>query len=110
VQATQVLAPETSPLDGLKQKIDSRTAKVGLIGLGYAGLPLAVAFAEQGFPVTGVDLQDVRVDALNRGDSYIGDIPSERIDPLVREQRLRATTDSPHSPMLTPLLSVYRLR
>jgi UDP-N-acetyl-D-glucosamine dehydrogenase len=93
VQASRLLAPETSELETLQQKIANRTAKVGLIGLGYAGLPLAVAFAEAGFQVVGIDLQETRVDALNRGDSYIGDIPAERVAALVAANTFRATTD-----------------
>lgn len=93
MQASRLLAPETSELDGLLQKLDARTAKVGLIGLGYAGLPLAVAFAEAGFDVVGIDLQSARVDALNRGESYIGDIPAQRVASLVRGNTFRATTD-----------------
>jgi len=49
-----------------------------VIGLGYAGLPLAVAFAERGFPVVGVDVDGRKVAALNRGESYVQDIPSAR--------------------------------
>jgi UDP-N-acetyl-D-glucosamine dehydrogenase len=82
-----------SELESVQQKIATRTAKVGLIGLGYAGLPLAVAFAEAGFQVVGIDLQDVRVDALNRGESYIGDIPAERVASLIASNAFRATTD-----------------
>lgn len=93
MQASRLLAPETSALDTLQQRIASRTAKVGLIGLGYAGLPLAVAFAEAGFDVVGIDLQDARVDALNRGESYIGDIPAERVATLVAANTFRATTN-----------------
>ena len=93
MQSSRLLAPETSQLESLEQRIATRTAKVGLIGLGYAGLPLAVAFAEAGFDVVGIDLQDARVNALNRGDSYIGDIPASRIATLIDAQTFRATTD-----------------
>lgn len=93
MQASRLLAPETSEFDSLQDKIANRTAKVGLIGLGYAGLPLAVAFAEAGFQVIGIDLQDARVDALNRGESYIGDIPAERVAALIAAETFRATTD-----------------
>lgn len=93
MQVSRLLAPVTSERESLQQRIASRTAKVGLIGLGYAGLPLAVAFAEAGFDVVGIDLQDARVDALNRGESYIGDIPAERVAALVAARTFRATTD-----------------
>ena len=93
MQASRLLAPDISELDTLQQKIVTRTAKVGLIGLGYAGLPLAIAFAEAGFDVVGIDLQNARVDALNRGESYIGDIPAERVAALIAAKSFRATTD-----------------
>ncbi|MDT4932695.1 MAG: UDP-N-acetyl-D-glucosamine dehydrogenase, partial [Pseudonocardiales bacterium] len=64
--------------------------KVGIIGMGYVGLPLAVAFAEAGHEVFGVEVDPGRVAALDRGDSYVEDIPSERLQ-AVRE-RLHATT------------------
>jgi UDP-N-acetyl-D-glucosamine dehydrogenase len=64
--------------------------KVGIIGMGYVGLPLAVAFAEAGHDVFGVDVDPARVAAIDRGDSYVEDIPSERLR-LVNE-RLHATT------------------
>lgn len=93
MQTTRLLIPSTSELIGLQEKIATRTARVGLIGLGYAGLPLAVAFAEAGFDVVGIDLQDARVDALNRGESYIGDVPAERVASLVASNAFRATTN-----------------
>jgi len=77
----------------LRQKIHDRTARVGVVGLGYVGLPLAVEFANAGFHVTGIDVQAAKVDRLNAGDSYIQDIPTEILRPLVESGRLRATTD-----------------
>ncbi|MDP8910937.1 MAG: nucleotide sugar dehydrogenase [Actinomycetota bacterium] len=71
--------------------IATREAAVGIIGLGYAGLPLAMAFAETGFEVTGVDLNEQRVRAVREGRSYLVDVPVERYGPL--EGRLRATSD-----------------
>jgi UDP-N-acetyl-D-glucosamine dehydrogenase len=73
------------------QRIASRHARVGIVGLGYAGLPLAMAFAEAGFPVTGIDLSAERVAAVNEGRSYLVDVPEDRYA-AVRD-RLRATTD-----------------
>ena len=67
----------------LLDKIESREATVAVIGLGYVGLPLAVAFAEAGFRAVGVDIDADRVDALNRGASYVSDVPAERLAPLV---------------------------
>ncbi len=78
-------------------KIENRTAQVAVIGLGYVGLPLAVAFAEAGFPVVGIDVDLTKVDAINAGHSYISDIPSARLAPLVGEGKRQtfivATTD-----------------
>ncbi len=77
----------------LADKIASRTARVAVIGLGYVGLPLAVAFARAGFPVIGVDVDERKVAALNRGESYIADVPAEDIRPFVESGQFRATTD-----------------
>src|SRR5215207_4507209 len=77
----------------LQERLARREAQVGLIGLGYAGLPLAVAFAEAGFPVIGVDLRRDRVDSLTAGQSYVGDIPAERLTPLITSGGLRASTE-----------------
>jgi UDP-N-acetyl-D-glucosamine dehydrogenase len=77
----------------LREKLESRTATVGIIGLGYAGLPLAVGFAEAGFSVVGVDLRADRRDAIAAGRSYVGDIADATLGPLVEDGRLRATGD-----------------
>src|SRR5579863_1472550 len=79
--------------DALKEKIVSRTARVGIVGLGYVGLPLATEFAKAGFHVTGIDVQDAKVDGLNRGESHVQDVPSDEVAKLVRDKRFRATTD-----------------
>jgi UDP-N-acetyl-D-glucosamine dehydrogenase len=65
--------------------------QIGIIGLGYVGLPLAVAFAEGGCEVVGLDVNPSKVEALNAGESYIEDVPSSALEPL--GERLRATTD-----------------
>jgi UDP-N-acetyl-D-glucosamine dehydrogenase len=77
----------------LEEKITSGDASVGTLGLGYVGLPLSVEFASAGLRVTGFDLSKEKTDALNRGESYIKDVASDRLAPLVRSGRLRATTD-----------------
>jgi UDP-N-acetyl-D-glucosamine dehydrogenase len=77
----------------LAGKIHSRRARVGIVGLGYVGLPLAVEFARAGFPVTGIDISQEKVRRVNAGDSYVGDIPSATLAPLVASGGLRATTD-----------------
>ena len=73
------------------EKIESRSAVVSIIGLGYVGLPLAVAFAEGGLRVAGIDLDQQKVDAVNRGESYIQDVPSERVRAI--KDRLSASTN-----------------
>jgi UDP-N-acetyl-D-glucosamine dehydrogenase len=75
----------------LAARIRDRSAHLCVIGLGYVGLPLAVEFAEAGYTVTGVDLDQGKVDALREGRSYIADIPSARIAALATG-RLHATT------------------
>ena len=82
------------------KRIESREAVVSVIGLGYVGLPLAVEFAEAGFRVVGIDLDRGRVESINRGESYVQDVPSERIAGLAVNgsspstvTKLRATSD-----------------
>ncbi|HXB75044.1 MAG TPA: nucleotide sugar dehydrogenase [Candidatus Acidoferrales bacterium] len=77
----------------LAEKIRTRIARVGIVGLGYVGLPLAVEFAKAGFTVTGIDVDAQKVHRVNAGDSYVGDIPSAILSPLVEAGKLRATTD-----------------
>jgi len=77
----------------LGEKIRTRQARVGVVGLGYVGLPLAVEFAKAGFSVTGIDVSEEKVGRVNAGDSYVGDIPSATLAPLVEAGKLRATTD-----------------
>jgi UDP-N-acetyl-D-glucosamine dehydrogenase len=73
------------------ERIRTREARIGIVGLGYAGLPLAILFADAGFQVTGIDLDDVRVRWVNERRSYLVDVPSERYE--VVGDRLSATTD-----------------
>ena len=77
----------------LLSKIAARQAQTAVIGLGYVGLPLAVELARAGFRTVGIDLDARKVDALNAGQSYIGDMASAEVAPLVTSGRLRATTD-----------------
>jgi UDP-N-acetyl-D-glucosamine dehydrogenase len=77
----------------LLAKIAQRQATVGIVGLGYVGLPLALAFAEEGFNVIGLDVSAEKVADLNRGVSYIGDISSAELKPLVESGKFRATTN-----------------
>jgi UDP-N-acetyl-D-glucosamine dehydrogenase len=75
----------------LEKKILDRSARIGIIGLGYVGLPEAVMFAQAGFPVTGFDVDPERVNKVNAGESYISDVSSEVLASLVTTGRLRAT-------------------
>ena len=77
----------------LIEKIDQRDATIGIVGMGYVGLPLAVAFAQYGFKVIGIDVDQRKVDCLNRGDSYIEDVPNTELAPLVESGHLRASAD-----------------
>ena len=95
----------------LLSKIEDRSAHVCVIGLGYVGLPLAVAFAEAGFRVTGFDVDSSKVEAIRAGRSYIPDIPTAQLAAQVDAGRLDATTvpeilaevDSVHICVPTPL-------
>nr|WP_302104378.1 nucleotide sugar dehydrogenase [Polycladomyces sp. WAk] len=75
------------------QKIEDKTAVIGVVGLGYVGLPLAVEKAKAGYRVIGFDVQQKRVDMVNQGINYIGDVVDEELVQIVREGRLSATTD-----------------
>ncbi len=77
----------------LEHKIRTRAARTGIVGLGYVGLPLGVEFAKAGFDVTGIDIGEAKVDRVNAGDSYVLDIPTATLGPLVKDGKLRATTD-----------------
>ncbi|MCS7173056.1 MAG: nucleotide sugar dehydrogenase [Armatimonadetes bacterium] len=76
----------------LESRIRSRRARVGVVGLGYVGLPLAVAVAEAGFPVVGMDVDEARVESIRSGRSYIDDVDACQLTPLVRSGRLTVTT------------------
>ena len=77
----------------LKDKIRDRKARIGVIGLGYVGLPLAVEFAKQGFDVTGFDVDSFKIDEINAGRSYILDVKTDDVTSAVSAGRLRATAD-----------------
>jgi UDP-N-acetyl-D-glucosamine dehydrogenase len=77
----------------LIDKIRARDARVGVIGLGYVGLPLAVELARAGFHAVGFDVIAEKVERVNAGDSYIKDVTSDALDEVVKSGRLRATTD-----------------
>ena len=77
----------------LLEKIESRRARAGVVGLGYVGLPLAVELAKAGFHTTGIDLDDRKIQAIAEGRSYIPDVPTEDVQGLTRAGKLDATTD-----------------
>ncbi|MDU7215303.1 nucleotide sugar dehydrogenase [Clostridium sp.] len=77
----------------LLKKINNKTAKVGVVGLGYVGLPLAVEKANAGYETVGFDVQDSKVEMVNEGKNYIGDVVDNVLETLVRDGKLKATTD-----------------
>ena len=79
--------------DSLLQRIAARRVRAGVIGLGYVGLPLVVAFARAGVPAVGFDVAAERVAAIRRGESYIGDVPGGDVRAAVDADRLSVTTD-----------------
>ncbi|EEH96748.1 MULTISPECIES: nucleotide sugar dehydrogenase [Clostridium] len=79
--------------DELLQKINNKTAKVGVVGLGYVGLPLAVEKANAGYQTIGFDVQDQKVEMVNKGQNYIGDVVDDELKELTEKGLLRATTD-----------------
>ncbi len=80
-------------MNDLRKKIQTKTARVAVVGLGYVGLPLAVEFARAGYHVTGIDVSADKVKKINRGENYIPDVDSKELKRLVKEGALDATTD-----------------
>jgi UDP-N-acetyl-D-glucosamine dehydrogenase len=80
----------------LIDKITNKQAHIGVIGLGYVGLPLLVEFASKGFHGTGFEVDENKAKQINEGTSYIGDVPSRKLKDAVEAKRLRATTDFSH--------------
>lgn len=74
--------PSNASKEALMQQIESRAAQVAIVGLGYVGLPLAVSFAEAGFPVVGIDIDSRKIEALREGGSHVSDVPSDRLRKL----------------------------
>jgi UDP-N-acetyl-D-glucosamine dehydrogenase len=85
--------PMAAATESLREKIHSGTARVAVIGLGYVGLPLAHAFARQGFRVCGIDLDPERAARVMAGSSYIEDLPDAELQSVVKNGRLTATND-----------------
>ena len=79
--------------EDLIRKLENKTAKIGILGMGYVGMPLAVVFAEKGFNVLGIDPDQRKVDTFNKGISYIQDVPSETVNRLHKAGKLNMTAD-----------------
>ncbi len=77
----------------LMEKLQNKTARVAVLGMGYVGLPFATVFAEAGFEVTGIDPIPEKMERLNRGESYIMDVPTEQVARLVKAGKLKGTCD-----------------
>ena len=77
----------------LIEKLENKTAKIAVLGLGYVGLPFATVFAEAGFHVMGIDPDVRKIEKLKKGESYIQDVPTELVAKLVKAGKLEATTD-----------------
>ncbi|MCX8012525.1 MAG: NAD(P)-binding domain-containing protein, partial [Desulfobacterota bacterium] len=77
----------------LKEKIRKREARVGIIGMGYVGLPLTLTFLRAGFPLVGFDIDKAKVDALNNGKTYIKQYPAELFNPFRQKKAFSATND-----------------
>ena len=84
--------PETNPYETLAGRIQDKKATIGIVGLGYVGLPLAQAFISSGFSVLGYDVDQAKVDKLNQGESFIKHVPTEWIRSWIQEKKFHATT------------------
>ncbi|CUS98342.1 nucleotide sugar dehydrogenase [Candidatus Kryptobacter tengchongensis] len=80
-------------MDYLRRKILKKEAKIGVVGLGYVGLPLAVEYASKGFTTIGIDIDKSKVERLNKGENYILDVDSEKLRKLVKSGKLSAVDD-----------------
>jgi UDP-N-acetyl-D-glucosamine dehydrogenase len=98
VALSNLLSGVVTLREQLVAKFQARDAHVAVIGLGYVGLPLAVTFAEAGYRVTGIDLDQRKVDALNRGESYIEDVPAAKVAALMAAELRTVTGTVPAGP------------
>src|SRR5262245_4245199 len=87
------LLTKTDAFIELEAKIKTKTARFGVIGLGYVGLPLGLTLSDAGFNVTGIDIDTNRIEAIRAGRSYITDVSDAELQKATREKRLRATMD-----------------
>ncbi len=79
--------------DELIERIQAHKARIGVVGLGYVGLPLVLRFGEERFPVLGFDVDPVKVRKLNAGESYIRHIQAERLQTLLKAKQFEATSE-----------------
>ena len=93
MQPTETIAAHETPRQELSRKIRDKTARAGVVGLGYVGLPLLVEFARAGFQATGFEKDPEKVDRIRRADSYIPDVDSPLLEESVAAKRIRATLD-----------------
>lgn len=91
--ATGTQQAPSAHFTALFNRIQAKTARVGVVGLGYVGLPLAVEYAKAGYAVTGIDLQASKVESLNKGESYIQDVPTQEVAEFVAAGKLSASMD-----------------
>ena len=87
-----LLSQLTPDADQLKEKILSQKATIGVVGLGYVGMPIALEFAKKGFQVIGMDVSEPKVEMLNQGENFIEDLKDEEIAQVVKDGFLKATT------------------
>ncbi|HUP00738.1 MAG TPA: nucleotide sugar dehydrogenase [Gemmatimonadota bacterium] len=90
---SRTAATEADSAAGLGEKIETKSAVIGVIGLGYVGLPLSLTFAERGYRVLGFDIDEAKVEKLERGESYIGHLDGDRVVAALDAEKLTATAD-----------------
>ncbi|MEZ6194465.1 MAG: nucleotide sugar dehydrogenase [Planctomycetota bacterium] len=89
------MASETNSAAVLAERLETGRAKVAVVGMGYVGLPLAVEFANAGLEVVGIDVSEERVAQINRGESYIGDVETDELAPLVKSGKITGSLPGP---------------
>jgi UDP-N-acetyl-D-glucosamine dehydrogenase len=90
--STDTIAEQSEAAQQLAHRLDTKQATIGVVGLGYVGLPLAVEYADRGVSTVGIDLDEVRIGRLNDGDNYIEDLDDAHVRQLVEDEQLQGTT------------------
>lgn len=93
MDSKKVPRAESEMVSSLRSRFETKAASIGVVGMGYVGLPLALSFARKGFSTTGFDIDPIKVATLERGETYIGHIPADEILEEVQGGRFKATTD-----------------